>query len=219
MTARRHLVERHAISYAPSATVFRNCALRHRCPAAYSLVLEVSGDSTPHIPLESEQAERLLPDACVLRGTAATAECLRTLGERARFLHIASHGIFRADHPLFSAIQLGDGWLTLLDVYNLRLNCELATLSGCGTGRSLVLAGDEWVGLARGFLFAGAASLLASLWDINDQTTALLMSHFYRELGSGAGQAEALGRAQAAVRELHPHPFYWAPFMLIGGAA
>jgi len=216
---RQHLVERHAISYAPSATLFRDCALRRRQPAAYSLVLEVGGPATPHIPLEAEQVERLLPHACVLRGTAATAECLRTLGERARFLHIASHGIFRADHPLFSAIQLGDGWLTLLDVYNLRLNCELATLSGCGTGRSLVLAGDEWVGLGRGFLFAGAASLLASLWDINDETTALLMSHFYRELGSGAGQAEALGRAQAAVRERHAHPFYWAPFVLIGKAA
>ncbi len=213
---RQHLFQRHAISYAPSATLFRHCAMRRPNPAGHSLVLEVSSRSTPHIAEEVEQVAGLLPSPYVFHGPDATIERLRTLGEKARFVHIASHGVFRQDNPLFSSIQLGDGWMTLMDVYNLRLNCELAALSSCGTGMNLVLAGDELVGLVRGFLFAGASALLVSLWDINDETTAQLMNRFYAELGAGATKAEALQQAVAATHEQHPHPFYWAPFVLVG---
>jgi tetratricopeptide (TPR) repeat protein len=213
---RQHLFERHAVSYAPSGTLFRNCALRRPQPAGHSLVLEVATRTTPHIVKEAEQVEQLLPNARVYSGQEASAERLRTVGETARFLHIASHAVFRQDNPLFSSIRLGDGWMTLMDVYSLRLNCELATLSGCGTGMNLVLAGDELVGLVRGFLYAGAAALLVSLWDIDDAATALLMGHFYRNLRQGGSKSEALQRAVAATRQANPHPFYWAPFILVG---
>jgi CHAT domain-containing protein len=81
---------------------------------------------------------------------------------------------------------------------------------------NLVLAGDELVGLVRGFLYAGAAALLVSLWDIDDAATALLMGHFYRHLRQGGSKSEALQRAVAATRQANPHPFYWAPFILVG---
>jgi tetratricopeptide (TPR) repeat protein len=213
---RQHLFERHAISYAPSGTLFRNCAMRRPQPAGHSVVMEVATRTTPHILKEAQQIESLLPNAQVFSGQEATAERLRTAGASARFLHIASHAVFRQDNPLFSSIQLGDGWMTLMDVYNLRLNCELATLSGCGTGMNLVLAGDELVGLVRGFLFAGAAALLVSLWDIDDAATAVLMGHFYGKLREGWNKSEALQKALAATRQWNPHPFFWAPFILVG---
>jgi CHAT domain-containing protein/tetratricopeptide (TPR) repeat protein len=212
----RHAYERWAISYAPSAALLRACALRAPQPGHHSLILQVGSGAAPEIAGEASRIQALLPDAQLFAGPEATAERLRALGETARFVHIASHAMFRRDNPLFSSIQLGGGWMTLLDVYSLRLNCELMTLSGCATGMGLVLAGDEFVGLARGFLHAGAAALLASLWDINDEATACLMDHFYSGMRDGVGKAESLRRAMAATRIRYPHPFFWAPFVLVG---
>jgi CHAT domain-containing protein/tetratricopeptide (TPR) repeat protein len=212
----RHACERWAISYASSAALLCACALRAPQAGGHSLILQVGSGAAPEIPGEASRVRALLPDAHLFAGPEATAERLRALGETARFVHIASHAMFRRDNPLFSSIQLGGGWMTLLDVYSLRLNCELMTLSGCATGMGLVLAGDEFVGLARGFLHAGAAALLASLWDVNDEATACLMDHFYSAVRDGVGKAESLRRAMAAVRARYPHPFFWAPFVLVG---
>jgi CHAT domain-containing protein len=75
---------------------------------------------------------------------------------------------------------------------------------------------DDLLGLMRGFLYAGARSLLLSLWNVNDESTAALMTHFYREWQAGATKAAALRSAMMAVRERYPNPFYWAPFFLVG---
>jgi CHAT domain-containing protein len=213
------MVERWTMSYAPSAMLFREGRLRK--PRAEgegeSLILEVATPSTPYVPREVEQIQRLLPRSRVLRGNEAGLAGLRRFSGDARFLHIAGHGLFRHDHPLFSAIELGDGWLTLQDIYQLRLNCELVTLSGCGTGIHQVLAGDELIGLVRGFLHAGTSSLLVSLWDVDDETTATLMGRFYAALQAGAGRAQALQTAILAVRRERSHPRFWAPYVLVGG--
>jgi hypothetical protein len=213
----RYLCERYTVSYAPSATTLHRCMLRRRQPGDHSLVLWVgSDDATPHTAAEVREVSRVLPNARVFSGPAATAERLAEAGEKARFVHIASHAVFRRDNPMFSSIQLGNSWMTLLDVYKLHLNCELAVLSGCGTGMSLVMAGDELVGLARGFLHAGAASLLVSLWDIDDEAASFLMRRFYAQLPTGMTRAESLQKAMADTRQRYPHPFYWAPFILVG---
>ena len=116
-----------------------------------------------------------------------------------------------------SSIQLGAGRLSLFDLYDLELNAELVMLSGCGTGLSEVRGGDEIVGLARGLLYAGARSVGVTLWDVNDKTTAELVRAFYRELvETDADPARALRRAARHLRDSHPHPYYWAPFVLIG---
>src|SRR5271170_6688585 len=100
------------------------------------------------------------------------------LGARAqpRRIHIATHGKLRQDNPMFSGIRLGDAYLNLYDLYQFKLNAELVTLSGCATGMNVVTPGDELLGLIRGLLYAGAHSLLLTLWDVHDQSTADFMT-------------------------------------------
>ncbi len=131
-------------------------------------------------------------------------------------LHLACHGSFRSDNPMFSSLKLGDGWLTAADALDLDLEDALVTLSACESGRNEVFAGDELIGLTRGFLGAGAATLVASLWLVQDETTAELMEKWYEHLRNGVGRATALRNAQLALKDRCPHPYYWAPFALIG---
>ena len=81
---------------------------------------------------------------------------------------------------------------------------------------SEVTGSDELLGLMRGFLYAGARSLLLSLWNVNDESTAALMAHFYREWQAGTGKSTAFRSAVLAIRDTYPNPFYWAPFLLVG---
>ena len=80
----------------------------------------------------------------------------------------------------------------------------------------MVAAGDELIGLARGLFQAGAQSLLLSLWDVHDQSTADFMTHFYRRFQAGEGKAIAVRQAMLELRESYPHPYQWAPFVLMG---
>ena len=141
------------------------------------------------------------------------------IGEKAPgcgIVHLACHGMFRGDNPMFSSLKLHDGWLTAADVLGLDLGGALVTLSACESARNRVLAGDELIGLARGFLGAGAATLVASLWLVQDETTSLTMELWYARMRDGAGRTTALREAQLALKERRPHPYYWAPFVLIG---
>jgi CHAT domain-containing protein len=117
---------------------------------------------------------------------------------------------------MFSSLKLGDNWLNLFDIFNLQLGAELTTLSACETGMSAVWEGDELLGLARGFLYAGTPSLVVSLWTVNDRSTAQLMRRFYQDLQRGLSKARALRDAMVEVKAAFPHPYYWAPFVLMG---
>jgi CHAT domain-containing protein len=92
----------------------------------------------------------------------------------------------------------------------------LVTLSACESGRNEVFAGDELMGLTRAFLGAGATTLVASLWLVQDETTAELMENWYEHLSEGSGRATALRNAQLTLKDKYSHPYYWAPFVLIG---
>jgi CHAT domain-containing protein len=96
------------------------------------------------------------------------------------------------------------------------LPVELITLSGCGTGLSEIAAGDELLGLTRGLLTAGAQSLLVTLWDVHDQTTANFMRLFYLHSADTKDKAAALRNSMLELRQHVRHPYYWAPFILIG---
>ena len=120
---------------------------------------------------------------------------------------------------MFSALQLGGSRLSLFDLYQLELHAELVTLSGCGTGLNVVEGGDELMGLVRGLLYAGAHSALVTLWDVNDHTTAEFMRAFYGRLRGGADPAAALRQAMQAIRQEYPHPYHWAPFVLVGAGS
>ncbi len=149
---------------------------------------------------------------------AASRSALRAAPTQ--ILHIAAHGEHRLDNPDLSYIQLADGQLYTDDLLQLDLGYELVTLSACETGRANVVAGDELIGLGRGFLYAGAGALLASLWPVADATTVELMQHVYRALQAGASKAAALQHAQHVLRAAQPqlHPAFWGAFQLIGDA-
>jgi CHAT domain-containing protein len=118
-----------------------------------------------------------------------------------------------------SGLKLADRWCTVRDVYAARLEADLVTLSGCETGRSTVDAGDELMGLLRGFLAAGARSLLVSLWRLDDAAASELMPSFYRLIrdpGRRPSKAAALRHAQLELMKTQPHPAIWAPYALVG---
>lgn len=216
---RQFLIDRASLSYAPSATVYYLCRARLAQPEPRSLVLAVPDPRAPHIADEVEAVRASLPCPTVCVGAAATADRLREEGRRSRYIHIATHGLFRQDNPMFSAVRLGNAELSLLDLYQLQLSADLVTLSGCGTGLSAVVGGDELVGLVRGLLYAGARALLVTLWDVHDRSTAAFMRSFYAHLQQDADMRCALRAAVQELRTEYPHPYFWAPFVLIGDAA
>jgi CHAT domain-containing protein/tetratricopeptide (TPR) repeat protein len=212
----RYLTDAHDIVYGASATVLRICRERAPRPAVRDLVLAVPDERTPSILEEAQALAGLLPSAAVFVGSTATTALLAEQGGSAGKLHIAAHGVFRSDNPLFSSLRLGDGWLNMMDVFNLTLGAELTTLSACETGRGALYGGDELVGLSQAFLSAGTPSLVVSLWRVHDRSTTRFMEQFYQGLLDGRSRPDALRRAGLRVREEYPHPYYWAPFILMG---
>ncbi|MFQ5605986.1 MAG: CHAT domain-containing protein, partial [bacterium] len=112
-----------------------------------------------------------------------------------------------------------DGYLQTYEVYNLDLNADLAVLSGCNTGLGRLSRGEGLMGMSRAFLYAGVPSLVASLWPVNDESTAELMKHFYHNLRMGLPKNRALQKAKLALsrsEDWKRDPFYWGAFVLIG---
>jgi tetratricopeptide (TPR) repeat protein len=212
------LVERVELAYAPSSTVLAACYDRPAMAddSANRLLIGVSDPAIPQVSREVAALRTTFGDSQVLTDADATEQAFRRRAPAADVIHLASHAVFRQDNPLFSAIKLANGWLSLYDLYGMRLRASLVTLSACETGVSGVLAGDELVGLARGLFQAGAASVVVSLWSVNDASTARLMQHFYCYLEGGLGPAAAMRRAQTDLRREYPHPYHWAPFLVIG---
>lgn len=213
-----YLIDVCRVSYAPSATVFAACQQRVSRAEGGSLILGVPDPQAPFILEEVQAVAAAVPSPELFVGERATVDILKKKGPLSRLVHIAAHGTFRADNPMFSRIRLGQSYLSLYDLYNLHLPVELVTLSGCATGVNVVAAGDELLGLTRGLLTAGAQTLLLTLWDVNDKSTAEFMRLFYAGLRTSGDKAWAARQAMLDLRTSHPHPHYWAPFLLIGKA-
>lgn len=154
------------------------------------------------------------------------AAALREHLPSARMVHIATHGYADPDDPLLSSLVLGNGeFLKAGEVATLALAAECVTLSACETGVGAMSRGEGVLGLAQGFLFAGARAVVASLWRVDDRSTALLFCRFYQALANGEARADALRAAKSYVRHYtdgdhgespFADPFYWAPFVLWG---
>ncbi len=195
-----YLCDTHTISYAPSATVFALCQEKAGGDIPNSLVMGIADERAPHILNEVQSVATLLPHPELFLGAEATSEILRQRGSASSLLHIATHGTYRQDNPMFSGIRLGDGYLNLYDLYQIRLPAKLVTLSGCATGMNFVSAGDELLGLQRGLFCAGASSLLLSLWDVHDESTSALMQSFYKNFIRTGNMATALQSAMQQLR-------------------
>jgi CHAT domain-containing protein len=212
-----YLIDRFTLSFAPSASVYAMCQYSPPACGTGSLLLGVNDRKTPCIQREIRSVAAVVDEPRVFLGRRATFDVLRQAGPTSRMIHIATHGFFRIDNPSFSSVRLADSYLSVYDLYNLNLPVELLTLSGCGTGLNGIAGGDELLGLTRGLLCAGAQSLLLTLWDVNDHTTAEFMQSFYSHLQRQA-KSVALRSAMLELRKRYPHPYHWAAFVLVGKA-
>lgn len=222
------LLDQFEVSYLPSGSFLRYC---HEAPVADSGILVVGHSCQGRLPYALQEAKAIAArwgTQALLEEDATRAQVQRA-APNCRVLHLATHGEFRADNPLFSDLALTDGSLTTLDVFNLRLRASLVTLSACRTGRNVIGGGDELLGLMRAFLSAGASALVLSQWAVEDCCTAQLMETFYQQLQAGWTKGAALRHAQLQFAQpngvthderadLYTHPYFWAPFFLIGDA-
>ena len=215
-----YLIEKYEVSYLPAASLLH---YENRPPAGGDMVAfgyDCDG-RLPQAPQEAELVASLL-NGRVYSQEAATLGQFQQQSHQARVLHLATHGDFNQANPLFSGLTLANGQLNTLDIFHLRLSASLVTLSACQTGRSVVSGGDELLGLMRAFLYAGASSLLLSLWQVNDASTMEFMRSFYQCLAEGHSKGAALRLTQREFCGEHgrySHPYYWAPFFLVGETA
>jgi tetratricopeptide (TPR) repeat protein len=211
-----YVIDNFSVAYAPSATVYGICAKRPRSSGRHPLIVGVEDAQIPQVAAEMESLRNLWPQAAVLQNESATFSNFSHGAETASIVHVATHAAFSHDNPMFSSIRLADRWMNVAEIYGLTMKADLVTLSGCRTGLGALQSGDEMIGLARGFLYAGARSLLVSLWDVHDDSASKMMRHFYEKVAAGVGMSFALQSAMLATRETAPHPYYWGSFRLVG---
>ncbi|KPV52420.1 hypothetical protein SE17_15600, partial [Kouleothrix aurantiaca] len=212
----RYLIEQREVAYTPSAQVLLHCLEHDERPLNHAVLVGIQDTRTPYVREEIEAVAAHFPTHTLLLDQQATLDAVQRAAPRADVLHLACHGHFRPDNPLFSAIELSNGQLTVRDTYQLELQSQLVVLSACETGVNDIAPGNELLGLARGFMSAGTPALLMSLWAVDDASTARTMEIFYTHLRQGMRPAAALRQAQLAVCQEQPHPFFWAPFTLLG---
>jgi CHAT domain-containing protein len=218
----QYIIETHAVSYAPSAAVLKFCWKK---PSHFGgqqpfsgepLLVGVPDERITHVSTEIQAISRILGSANILFGADATFENVSRSISTCGILHLAAHGLFRPEAPLLSSIHLADRWLAVQDIYNLDLKATLVTLSACETGLGYDAGGDDLVGLVRGFLYAGAASLIVSLWTVDDASMTRLISEFYSHWLAGCSKVEALRKAQHSILNEYEHPYFWSPLILVG---
>jgi len=226
LTDGRTLVEAFAVSYLPNASAL--CYLGNGTQKGREVFLGALGavavDGMPPLPgtlTETAGIAATYPKAQRVSGAAFTHDVAQHALLTADTVHFATHGLLEEEAPLFSALLTSPAAgkparLSLYEVASMRIRARLVVLSACETGLGTLQRGDEITGLTRTFLTAGADTVLASLWKVSDESTAVLMQQFYRGLAHGLKPAAALREAALAVRAKYPHPFYWAAFVVTG---
>jgi CHAT domain-containing protein/Flp pilus assembly protein TadD len=222
---RNYFGDDHAIYYLPSASILPS--LRRRSRRAGQRLLSMAQSQAPGLPSlryadeEARNVAKLYHTRSLPTGRATRAEFLKRAGAY-NVLHIAAHAELNATSPLFSRILLSadrddSGAIEVREIYGMDLTrTNLVALSACETQLGARSKGDDIVGLNRAFIYAGASSVIASLWTVDDEATSLLMKAFYGHLKQGMSKAAALQAAQTATRKKYPHPYYWAAFVLTG---
>lgn len=212
-----HLIDQRPLTMAPSVHLaqrgLRDSSFEFH--QAKVLVMGISDEATPCAEQEARRVAAMVADSHLFLGEDATVDRFREFAPTCDLIHLACHGLHRADNPLFSAVRLADGWLSAREIMRLPLSGATVVLSACASGRQASGRGEP-IGLSWAFLAAGAVAVIGSLWSVQDNVTAELMSSFYRHLARGSSHAEALRSAQRDARAEWPHPYHWASFFLIG---
>ena len=255
----RYLVEDHAINYLSGASLLPFVAGKRREGSKKILSIgnphsDENRGNLPLAELEASEIKKQFPASMVLLRQDASEAKIKSLSPHYDVLHFAAHAELSKKEPLASSVLLAsdageDGRLEVREIFGMNLNANLVVLSGCETGLGALSNGDELVGLTRAFIYAGTPSVVASLWKVDDASTAHLMSSFYRNLKTMT-KVEALRQAQLdvirgqlnreplamrgvggigklgetpAVKSLFQnavvstsHPYFWAPFVLVG---
>jgi CHAT domain-containing protein/Tfp pilus assembly protein PilF len=227
----RVVMEQYTLNYLPAAAALVRA--RQSVSTRHSLLALAPEKTGLRHSLEEARAIAKLyqPNSRLLSGHMATESAFKKEAQGYGILHLSTHGYFNSKNPLLSGLQLeadeiNDGLLEVHEILGLSLNAGLVTLSACETGMgsgffNQIPAGDEFVSLTRAFLLAGSRSVLATLWQVDDRSTVELMQGFYNRLdqsGSANDQAIALVQVQRELKKSmkYKHPFYWAPFVLVG---
>lgn len=274
---RRYLIEKHPIYYLSSASLMQFTQEKRKAKGELTSVIAQGGKvltfGNPDLDdpqkalqfaeIEAREIKSLYPQAAIYLQKEATEEKAKTLSPQNDIVHFASHAELNEDDPLVSAIRLAktdkeDGRLEVREIFGMDLKASLVVLSACETGLGKLSSGDELVGLTRAFIYAGTPSVVASLWSVEDSSTAQLMASFYKNLktmtkvealrqaqlnlirgnvnsdllarrgigGVGklgevptpkpAAQSQSPDAGSPAVSISTSHPYFWAPFILVG---
>jgi len=226
----RPLGARKNVVMAPSAGVYRY--LIKKRGSRKSNIFAIGNPKTAMTPLpgaeeEAKEIARLFGKSAVHTRSRATESLIKSdyvaLG-RPDVIHLACHGIFNERAPQLSHLALtpdqrNDGKLEMHEIFDLDWRgVSLVTMSACSSGKGKLGAGDDLIGLMRGFMFAGAPSILCSLWDVDDEATRTLMVNFYKNYLGDMSKPQALRKAQIAMMDSKKwsHPYYWSAFVLFG---
>ncbi|MGZ6564791.1 MAG: CHAT domain-containing tetratricopeptide repeat protein [Solirubrobacteraceae bacterium] len=225
-----YLIQRYRLTFVQSGSLWLRLRARLQSRASGVLALAPRADALPGSAAEVTAIGRAFGSrAHLLIGDRATKRALRDAAPYQSIIHLATYGVLNKDNPLFSFVALApegedDGRLEVHEVFGIGLRARLVVLSACRTALGAgaladVPAGDDWVGLVQAFLSAGASNVMATLWPVEDRTTADVMARFYAALAAGQSEAEALAEAQRTTlrKSGTAHPFYWAGFTLSGG--
>lgn len=228
------LIDKFNISYLPSISAYKFLP-EQNYKATDSKAYEFAGFALgetirkgyPALPGTKEEVlsiSKLFKTQKLFIESDMTADNFKEYAGSCRMLHIATHTSLDPSAPLFTSLLFSDDELMVSDIFNIPINAELVVLSACETSLGRHSSGDDLVCLTRSFMYAGATSVIASLWKVSDKSTQLLMTEFYNFLLKlycnkylkTSSRAAAIREAQLQVRNKYPHPFYWAPFILTG---
>jgi CHAT domain-containing protein len=224
---KRYLGDNHKLFYLPSISALRYIRQNQKSGGGRLLALAYGeGEGLPFLRYANDEAQAVakLYGANARIGGAATAAAFRASAGDYDILHLVSHYQPNTITPLFSSLILApgedaSGLLELHEVYGMELKkADLVVLSVCQSNSGARSRGDDITGLSRAFLYAGAPTVISSLWNVDDRATSELMTSFYKRLREGMSKAAALRAAQAETRAKpeYSHPYYWAGFVLIG---
>jgi CHAT domain-containing protein len=224
---RRFILDEAALRVLPYAGVLKHIQARTaaRKPAALVMGNPDAGDAKYNLKFARDEARSIagmMRRSKLLLDDKAKASYFAGKASSFNTVHLAARGILDPDDPLGSALLLardtsGDGRLRVVDLFCLNLKADLVTVSACETANGKISGGDDVVGFTRGILYAGASSVVSSLWKVDDRSTKELMIKFYSNLKK-MDKDEALRQAQLQTRKKYPHPFHWAAFQLTGSA-
>ena len=188
----------------------------------------------PYSKVEVEKSSKFYaPKVKLYMGKDATEQRFKDESGSARIIQAAVHGVLDEQKSMYSSIVFSlaenreeDGFLQTYEIFNLNINADLVILSGCETGRGQLKGGEGIIGMSRAWLYAGAKALLISLWSVEDKSSSKLIIEFHKNLKEGLTKAEALRHAKLELMKKsgigkdinisYSHPYYWAPFILVG---